>query len=156
MKRLTLRTVLIGLLCSCSSHPVSHRNSSPDIESICTEFSDQGCRFVIPLTDRSDIEAMFDSTKLKQLEQLSSYLKFHFSQKIQVQGHVYSSGNEESNLERGERIVKFVAHKIKGYGVNPSQLDTISFGSAFLNFQRPIKGSNPRVVILLPGGDSID
>ena len=94
----------------------------------CNHSSD-GCTMEIALRDTSKIEDMFGATQKLRLKEWADYLRKNHLQAAQIEGHVYSSGRVEKDLQRGEAIAKFAEQFMYNLGVNSRQLDIISFGS---------------------------
>ena len=63
-----------------------------------------------------------------KLEALAEYLKAHPSYSVLVEGHCDQRGSEEYNRALGERRALAVKEYLAGLGIDPSRIDTISYG----------------------------
>ncbi len=74
----------------------------------------------------------------KVLEKQAAWLKTNKSVKVVIQGHADERGTREYNLALGERRANSVKDYLAVLGVNPSRVNTISYGK-----ERPVAtGSN--------------
>ncbi len=63
-----------------------------------------------------------------KLEALANYLKAHPAYSVLVEGHCDQRGSEEYNRALGERRALAVKDYLVGLGIDPSRIDTISYG----------------------------
>jgi outer membrane protein OmpA-like peptidoglycan-associated protein len=105
---------------------------------------------------------MFGASQKNSLKKLGDYLRVHNHQDIQIEGHVFSSGSIEKDLEEGENIAKFAEHFLEGQGVNSHQMTVISYGSEKPGTEDAREKSNLRLVVVYlcdhdcGGGDVIE
>ncbi|MHA3047930.1 peptidoglycan-associated lipoprotein Pal [Acinetobacter sp. ANC 4641] len=74
--------------------------------------------------DSSDLS----STDYQTLQAHADFLKANSGSKIALTGHTDERGTREYNMALGERRAKSVFNYLVSYGVNPTQLDTVSYG----------------------------
>lgn len=75
----------------------------------------------------------YDSSELSQsdyqtLQAHALYLNANTNSKVALIGHTDERGTREYNMALGERRAKSVAAFLTSNGVNPSQLETVSYG----------------------------
>src|SRR5579859_3257940 len=75
----------------------------------------------------------FDSAVVKPSEQsklsaVADYLKSNGSDAVRIEGHCDERGTEEYNRSLGERRALALREALAGAGVDPSRVDTVSFG----------------------------
>lgn len=75
----------------------------------------------------------FDSSVVKASEKprisaVADYLKGHSAQAVRVEGHCDERGTEEYNRALGERRALAIREELVRLGIDPTRLDTISFG----------------------------
>ncbi|NQU60990.1 MAG: peptidoglycan-associated lipoprotein Pal [Rhodospirillales bacterium] len=79
-----------------------------------------------------------DGAARKSLEKQAAWMKANPSVTVQVAGHADERGTREYNLALGDRRANSVKDYLGSLGVNPSRVDTISYGK-----ERPVAtGSN--------------
>ncbi len=81
-------------------------------------------------TDRSDITPEGQATLSKQ----ANWLNQNQNVSITVEGHCDERGTREYNLALGERRASAVKNFLIERGVNPSRINTISYGKEFPEF----------------------
>lgn len=74
--------------------------------------------------DKYDIRPEFNDV----LRQQADLLNAHTSIRIRIEGHTDDRGTEEYNLALGGRRASAVYDYLQRLGVNPSQMETISYG----------------------------
>ena len=74
--------------------------------------------------DRFDIQPEYNSMLREKAELLKKYPNF----RVRIEGNCDSRGTEEYNLALGERRARVVYEYLVMLGVNPSQLEMISYG----------------------------
>ena len=75
----------------------------------------------------------YDSSNLSSndyqtLQAHADFLKANLGSKIALTGHTDERGTREYNMALGERRAKSVFNYLVSYGVNPTQLETVSYG----------------------------
>jgi len=86
-----------------------------------------------PLSQQRSVYFDFDSYVVPEqyrslVEMHSSYLSSHPQQKVRVEGNADERGGAEYNLALGQRRSEAVARMMTLLGVNPDQIEAISFG----------------------------
>lgn len=86
-----------------------------------------------PLAQQRSVYFEFDSYVVPDqyrnvVEMHSNYLANHGQQHVRIEGHADARGGSEYNLALGQRRSEAVASMMRLSGVNPSQIETISFG----------------------------
>jgi len=71
---------------------------------------------VVRADDRSRVQAVAD------------YLKANSSEAVRIEGHCDERGTEEYNRSLGERRALAIREELAGMGIEPSRVDTVSFG----------------------------
>ncbi|MCG2572508.1 peptidoglycan-associated lipoprotein Pal [Acinetobacter sp. ME22] len=74
--------------------------------------------------DSSDLSP----TDYQTLQAHADFLKANLNSKIALTGHTDERGTREYNMALGERRAKSVFNYLVSYGVNPTQLETVSYG----------------------------
>jgi peptidoglycan-associated lipoprotein len=75
----------------------------------------------------------FDSSVVKagdksKVSAVADYLKANAMDAVEIEGHCDERGTEEYNRSLGERRALAVREQLVGLGVDPSRVDTISYG----------------------------
>ncbi len=75
----------------------------------------------------------FDSSVVKSEERsklaaVADYLKSHSSDAVRIEGHCDERGTEEYNRALGERRALALREALAGLGIDPTRVDTVSFG----------------------------
>lgn len=101
-------------------------------ESLVKDGGDQVAALSDPLAQRS-IYFAFDSSLIRATDQLmidhhATYLKTQPQVHIKLQGNTDARGSREYNLALGQRRAESVRQALILLGVNPEQLEAISFG----------------------------
>lgn len=134
-----IRTLTIAAfaasLAACSSVPLDQSGTggtagsdSASTGQIMDPFNPQS-----PLAQQRSVYFEFDSYTVPEqyrsvVEMHSRYLTSHPDQQVRVEGNADARGGTEYNLALGQRRSDAVARMMTLLGVNPSQIEAISFG----------------------------
>ncbi|GAO39980.1 putative peptidoglycan-associated lipoprotein [Sphingomonas changbaiensis NBRC 104936] len=75
-------------------------------------------------TDKSDIDAPSQATLRSQ----AAYLRQYPNVRVTIEGHCDERGTREYNLALGERRANAAKNYLASLGIDPSRLNTISYG----------------------------
>jgi len=75
----------------------------------------------------------YDSSVVRASEKskvsaIAAYLKSNSSDAVRIEGHCDERGTEEYNRSLGERRALAIREELAGLGIEPSRVDTVSFG----------------------------
>lgn len=146
LQRLSLLCVLLAslaLVTGCGSKTIGNEGegndpnggSTPEQIAHASQVISEGIVYFD--FDKFDIRPEYS----EMLRQKSDLLKAHSSIRIRIEGHTDERGTEEYNLALGGRRASAAYDYLQRLGVNPSQMETISYGK-----QRPrMTGSGEEV-----------
>lgn len=150
--RLLLRFICLGsllFLAACRGNQDPGNGLDPDYDTVAgLDGTDViGLDDPLALTDRGDIPNMepvdssayapvyfaFDSStvapgELSKVRDMASHLDDSPRLAVILQGHTDERGSREYNLALGERRALAVREALMSYGVEPSRIQTLSFG----------------------------
>lgn len=137
LQRLSLLCVLLAslaLVTGCGSKTIGNEGegndpnggSTPEQIAHASQVISEGIVYFD--FDKFDIRPEYS----EMLRQKSDLLKAHSSIRIRIEGHTDERGTEEYNLALGGRRASAAYDYLQRLGVNPSQMETISYGK-----QRP-------------------
>lgn len=128
-------------LAACSSVPLDESASGTGTGSGGSSMTDPSTGVIMdpfnpqsPLAQQRSIYFDFDSYVIPEqyrntVEMHSTYLRNQPQQAVRVEGHADARGGSEYNLALGQRRSEAVARTIILLGVNPGQVEAISFGN---------------------------
>ena len=84
----------------------------------------------VQLLDGSDqVERLFGSEQVKQLNEMKEFLEANPKIRVQVEGHVNFSGRLQDDLKSGEQISEYAKTYLVSHGIDTKRLSILSFGS---------------------------
>ena len=145
--RVRIKFILVSI-CLLIAPNLGNASQIASTQAPCTRHFSNGCRLEIPLQDAKRTKDMFGSPQRKSLKSLGDFLNGHRHQEIEIGGHVYSQGNIEKDLARGDAIVNFAKRYLETQGVDARQMTLISYGAEKPMVEDARSKSNLRLVIL--------
>lgn len=111
----------IGCAKKTTVEPVIEQGESPELRSAVQTISDSRVYFAF---NRYNIESQYDDI----LSRDAQILKQYPSIQVRIEGNCDDRGTQEYNLALGERRARAVYDYFVAQGVNPGQLEMISYG----------------------------
>ena len=141
MKKIGLSLLASALLAACASQQTAQQPAQQQAKPASQAAAAASAAAVAsnPLTDPNNIlskrEVYFDFDKYSVKEEFSDLVKAHAGYltatkgaQASLQGHADARGTAEYNLALGERRARASYEYLVTLGVNPSQLEMISYG----------------------------
>lgn len=94
---------------------------SPELRAAIQTISDSRVYFAF---NRYNIERQYDEVLARDAEIMKQYPSIH----VRIEGNCDDRGTQEYNLALGERRARAAYDYLVGHGVNPGQLEMISYG----------------------------
>ncbi len=126
---------LTAALAACSSVPLDQTGTTPGTGAdgastgqVMDPFNPQS-----PLAQQRSVYFEFDSYTVPEqyrslVEMHAGYLRNNSQQRVRIEGHADARGGSEYNLALGQRRSEAVSRMMNLLGVNPGQIEAISFG----------------------------
>lgn len=129
MKRYALVLALViamatGFGCAkktVTPEPGYDSGESPELRAAIQTISDSRVYFAF---NRYNIERQYDEVLSRDADIMKQYPSIH----VRIEGNCDDRGTQEYNLALGERRARAAYDYLVGHGVNPGQLEMISYG----------------------------